>query len=170
MDKHRLIIMRHAKSDRSDEGLADFDRPLAKRGVEAIPKMAAWLRKNKLVPGRIISSPALRARQTAEWLATEIGFDVNKIIWDERIYDASLSDLLQVIETGCGDASHVLIVGHNPGFDTLLEHLSSTPPPRNGKGKLLTTAALAVLDYGARPIRPAAGCGKLLHLVRPSDL
>lgn len=162
--------MRHAKSDRSDTGQADFDRPLAKRGVKAIPRMAAWLRENKFVPGRILSSPALRARQTAEWLAAEIGFDIHDIIWDERIYDASLSDLQQVLETGCGDASCVLILGHNPGCDALLEHLSSTPPSRDGEGKLLTTAALAVLDYGARPIRPAAGCGKLLHLVRPGEL
>jgi phosphohistidine phosphatase len=170
MGNHRLIIMRHGKSDWSEAGQADFDRPLARRGAKAVPRMAAWLAENGLVPDRIIASPALRARQTAEALAGEIGFNSENIKWDDRIYANSLADLLDVVADGCGDAPLVLIVGHNPGLDDLLQYLSLTPPSPNEDGKLLTTAALAVLDYGNSPIHAGKGGGELLHLVRPADL
>ena len=162
MGAHQLIIMRHGKSDWSGEGQADFDRPLARRGARAVPRMAAWLAENGLIPDRIIASPALRARQTAAAVAGEIGFDVADINWDERIYANSLSDLLGVVADGCGDAACVLIIGHNPGLEALLQHLCATRPPLNEEGKMLTTAALAVLDYGDRSIHPGAGGGRLL--------
>lgn len=169
MNRHCLIIMRHGKSDWSAPGQADFDRPLAKKGVKAIPKMAAWLRDNGFLPDRILSSPALRARQTTERLAGELAVDTGAITRDERIYDAALDDLLEVVRDA-GGAGCVLLVGHNPGLDALLEHLATALPPRNDEGKLLTTAAVAVLDYGNGDIRPDAGSGELLHLVRPGDL
>jgi phosphohistidine phosphatase len=162
--------MRHGKSDSSSPGEADFDRPLANKGVEAIPKVAAWLRDSGYLPDRILSSPALRARQTTERLAGEIGFNTGDIFWDRRIYNASLDDLLRVVGDACGGAGCVLLVGHNPGLDALLDHVASSPPPRNEEGKLLTTAALAVLDYGETEIHPRACGGKLLHLIRPAEL
>jgi len=170
MSKHCLILMRHGKSDWSSPGQADFDRPLAKKGVKAVPKMAAWLRDHDFLPDRILSSPALRARQTTERLAAAIGFDAGAISWDERIYNASLAELLEVVGAIGGEGGCVLLVGHNPGFDDLLEHLSASPPPRNDEDKLLTTAALAVLDYGDAEFSTDAGSGTLLHLVRPGEL
>ena len=170
MGDHRLIIMRHGKSDWSEAGQADFDRPLARRGARDVPRMAAWLAENGLVPDRIIASPALRARQTAEAVAMEIGFNAGNITWDERIYANSLTDLLAVVSDGCSNAACVMIIGHNPGLDALLEHLSATPPSLNEEGKLLTTAALAVLDYGDSSVHGGKGGGKLLHLLRPADL
>ena len=170
MGRHCLILMRHGKSDWSSPGQADFDRPLAKKGIKAVPMMAAWLGDHDLLPDRILSSPALRARQTTECLAGETGISPAAVIRDDRIYNAALSDLLGVVEHGCRGAKRVLLVGHNPGLDTLLEHLASTRPPRNKEDKLLTTAALAVLDYGDGPVSTAAGSGRLLHLIRPADL
>lgn len=170
MRRHCLILMRHGKSDWSAPGQADFDRPLAKKGVRAVPKMASWLGDHGFLPDRILSSPALRARQTTERLAAEIGLNAGAISRDERIYNASLAELLEVVGDIGGGADCVLLVGHNPGFDDLLEHLSASSPPRNEEGKLLTTAALAVLDYGDGPFSTAAGSGRLLHLVRPADL
>jgi phosphohistidine phosphatase len=162
--------MRHGKSDWSEAGQADFDRPLARRGARDVPRMAAWLAENSLVPDRIIASPALRARQTAEAVAMEIGINADDIKWDERIYANSLTDLLGVVSDGCSGAACVMIIGHNPGLEALLEHLSATPPSLNEEGKLLTTAALAILDYGDSSIHGSKGCGKLLHLLRPADL
>ena len=62
--KHKLFIMRHAKSDWSVPAGSDFDRPLARRGVRDAPRMAAWLAQQGVLPGMIVSSPALRAKQT----------------------------------------------------------------------------------------------------------
>ena len=103
-------------------------------------------------------------------LAAALDFDAAAIVLDERIYANSLGDLMAVVGEHCAAGGCVLLVGHNPGLDALLEYLSTTPPPRNSEGKLLTTAALAVLEYGAGPVHAGRGGGKLLHLVRPADL
>ena len=162
----RLVLMRHAKSDRSDPDAPDFERPLTKRGRDAIATMAKWLRKQGIATDRIVSSPAVRARETALLLARELGVKKSEIAWEEDIYDADLQTLLRVVR-GRTEQS-LLLVGHNPGFDDLLCHLSHEPPPRDDEGKLLTTAAVAVLDFDG-PIDTGAGSAQLTALKRPKD-
>ena len=58
-----LLIMRHAKSDYPAQIASDFDRPLNKRGTKDVPRMARALRTTTLIPDRILSSPARRARR-----------------------------------------------------------------------------------------------------------
>lgn len=165
-----LIIMRHAKSDWSSGARSDYDRPLAGRGRKAIPLMAAWLDSRGLVPDRIIASPARRAAETAAGLVRELGLDEDLIRWDERIYGATPGELLRVIEAHAPGARRLLLVGHNPGLDGVLEYLSAGRPPRNPAGKLLTTAAVAVLGFDEGSIRTDPGSGCLQELVRPSEL
>lgn len=158
--------MRHAKSDRSDPGARDFDRPLVGRGRKAVPPMAKWLRKEGFVPGLIVSSPAVRARETALLLARELGVRESEICWDDDIYDADLAALLRVIRRRAD--TDLLLVGHNPGFDDLLCHLCSESPSRDAEGKLLTTAAMAVLEFDG-PVGTGAGSARLVALKRPKD-
>jgi phosphohistidine phosphatase len=166
MNRVRLMLMRHAKSDRSDPGARDFDRPLTKRGREAVVPMAKWLRKKGFVPGRILSSPAVRARETALLLARELDIDDSDIQWEQAIYDADLKTLLRIIR-GTTDTA-LLLIGHVPGLDDLLCHLSREPPPRNEEGKLLTTAAIAVLEFEGS-VDTRAGSAELKALKRPRD-
>jgi phosphohistidine phosphatase len=162
----RLMLMRHAKSDRSDPGARDFDRPLTGRGRKAVPQMAKWLRKEGFAPGVILSSPAVRARETALLLARELEIRESEIAWDEDIYDADLATLLRVIRRRT--ETDLLLVGHNPGFDDLLCHLCREPPSCDGEGKLLTTAAIAVLEFDG-PVDTRKGCARLVGLKRPKD-
>jgi phosphohistidine phosphatase len=166
MSQGRLLLMRHAKSDRSDPAARDFERPLTRRGRNAVAPMAKWLKKRDFTPARILSSPAVRARETALLLARELGMKKSDIAWDEAIYEADLAALLRVIR-GCGEET-LLLVGHNPGFDDLLCHLCGEPPPRDDAGKLLTTAAIAVLDFDGA-IDARAGSARLVALKRPRD-
>jgi len=170
MSKHKLILMRHAKSDWSTDAATDFERPLAKRGRKDAPRMGRWLNKHDLAPDKFVSSPACRARETAMYVAEEINFSEPDIIWEERIYDGSLHDLLDVINTHSIDTNVLLLVAHNPGLDSLLEYLSGDEPVFNDTGKLMTTAAVAVLDYGKQPINTKASGAKLEVLIRPRDL
>jgi phosphohistidine phosphatase len=162
----RLMLMRHAKSDRSDPGARDFDRPLTSRGRKAVPQMAKWLRKEGFAPGAILSSPAVRARETALLLARELGLRESEVAWDEDIYDADLATLLRVIRRRA--ETDLLLVGHNPGFDDLLCHLCGEPPSRDVEGKLLTTAAIAALEFDG-PVDTRKGCARLVALKRPND-
>lgn len=169
MGKNTLILMRHAKSGWPDDGRRDFDRPLAPRGGKDAPRMGKWLRKHGLVPDMIVSSPALRARATAELVAGRLHIPARRIMFDERIYEASLRQLRDVITTHGADSNTLLLVGHNPGLEELLVHLAATPPPRDERGKLMTTASIAVLDFKGA-LRAAGGAATLRLLVRPREL
>lgn len=167
MNSHVLLIMRHAKSDWSDHTAADFDRTLTDRGKRDAKKMGAWLKKKKIIPDKIVSSPAARAERTALIVSREIGFDPAGIIWDRGIYDASLEDLLKVIPGYARKTPCLLLIGHNPGLEELLDYLSSDQPETNSAGKVMTTAAIAVLDYGTGPISTGKASAQLICLTRP---
>ncbi|WP_297325205.1 phosphohistidine phosphatase SixA [Nitrosomonas sp.] len=169
MQKHQLIIMRHAKSDWSEGNGSDFERPLTPRGEKAAKQMGKWLQHRYRID-RIICSPAVRAKQTCQLVTEQLRLPQNHIRWESGIYDASLNDLISVIKKYSEDIHTLLLIGHNPGLDQLLCYLSRDPPPVNSTGKLLTTAAIAVLDYGDTAITAQPGHAYLQCLVRPKEL
>lgn len=161
----RLLIMRHAKSDWGTPGQPDFDRPLAKRGQRDAPRMGEWLLAQGLVPDLCLSSPARRAEETARKVCKVLGLDKQAIRWEERIYDATLRDLLAVLADAPGDRRLVLLVGHNPGLEDLLGYLVRDPGDKS-----LPTAAVACVrlkpDWRTLP----AGSGHLEHRMVPKGL
>lgn len=168
-DMNRLLIMRHGKSDWYSNAGSDFERPLAKRGVKTAGKIGNWILQNSLSPDIIVSSPALRAKSTARIMCEAFKRPETDIVYDERIYNADVDNLLAVITDHVGKES-VLLIGHNPGLDELLDYLSNEKPGRNKNGKLMTTAAVAILVYDdPEEVTRQAGA-KLEKLVRPKDL
>ncbi len=165
-----LLILRHAKSAWDTPAASDFDRPLNGRGKRDAPRMGAWLLAQELVPDHVIASPARRARQTARRVCKALGRDPDGVAWQPRLYLADVPTLLEAL-AGCpADASRVLLVGHNPGLEELLEYLGGTrlePPPG---GKRLPTATVARLALPDDWTHLAAGQGELLAWVRPRDL
>src|SRR5262245_40445956 len=91
-----LFLVRHAKSGH-DAGLKDRDRPLNERGLHDAPEMGERLAKRGVRPDRVLSSPAVRARTTAELLVKAFGIGSSEIAIDERLYAASPATLLAVI-------------------------------------------------------------------------
>lgn len=169
MTERQLILMRHAKSDWDSSAASDYDRPLARRGLKDAPRMGRWLKKQKLLPDRIISSPALRAKQTTEQVCQELSFATASVNYDERIYAAESAELLSVIHDIPDNVKCVILVGHNPGMDTLLQYLAGYVAP-NHSGKLMTTAAVAVLQLKDSWSALTAGSAKLVGLKRPKEL
>ena len=161
--------MRHAKSDWS-ANMEDFDRPLNRRGLKDAAKMGKWLRKQKIMPDRIVSSPAMRARQTIEIVCEQLHKPDSDILWDERIYEARLGDLLKVITEHGKSTECLLLTGHNPGLDHLVNHLARDAPPHTEAGKLMTTAAIAILEFGEKGISDKQGSGKVVKLARPKEI
>lgn len=158
-----LYLLRHAKSDWSDSNLTDFERPLNERGLKAAPLMGETMREKAFLPEAIVSSPAKRARQTAEFIKKAIRFE-GEIEFDERIYEASRSELLQVVSELDDEKTSALLVGHNPGFEGLAGFLT-------GKFQPMPTAALAVIDLEIEnwsEISPE--CGSLREFLRPKEL
>lgn len=146
---HLLYLLRHAKSDWKKEAAADFERPLSKRGISDAPRMAAWLAKQANMPETIISSPALRAYQTALIFSHALNIQAKDIHFDNRIYEAGLDTLLEIIRTLPEQEKSVLLIGHNPGLDFLLQVLCKQAKPRTD-GKLMTTCAIAKIAVESR--------------------
>lgn len=141
--KKELLLLRHGKSDWATN-TTDFYRPLKNRGKRQVRSMGIWLAEKNLVPDIIISSPAVRALKSAEKIGKTMGLDPSIIYTEQRIYEAQLCDLLQVLSEITDTLQRILLVGHNPGLEELLKHLAGKQAvPRDGK--LLRTATLAYL-------------------------
>ncbi len=114
----RLFIIRHAKSSWKDVTLDDFDRPLNKRGKKDAPFMAKLLKDKKINPDLILSSPAERAKTTANIIAKELDL-VDRLIFRDTIYESSLSTLINYIKKADDKNKTIFIVGHNPSLNAL---------------------------------------------------
>jgi len=117
-----LYIVRHAKSSWDDPAMSDFDRPLNARGLRDLPPMAAALQSHDVYPDLILSSPANRARTTAEHYHEVLG---GALRLDDRIYEASLMGLVYLAQEAFERADTVMIVGHNPGLTMLIDRMSN---------------------------------------------
>ena len=121
----RLLVLRHAKSSWADTSLDDWQRPLNDRGRRDAPRVGAWLRDRSLVPDLIVTSDAVRARETAAAVATAAGY-AREIVVEPSLYHATPADAIAVLNSiGNQTARTVLIVGHNPGLEDLVSRLSA---------------------------------------------
>jgi phosphohistidine phosphatase len=158
-----LLVLRHAKSSWDDLGLPDFDRPLARRGERDAPRMGKALARRGPLPEVILSSPAVRARQTVEAFAEAAGLEVEPK-FDRSLYGAAADALLEAIRRLPQAKSCALLVGHNPGLEDLLSQLT-------GKREEMPTAALACLDFDVPAWKDAdQGGGKLRWSLSPKQL
>ncbi len=111
-----LFLVRHAKSSWDHPELHDADRPLNKRGIKDAPTMGSRLKDRKILPDLLISSQAVRALETAKYIAEAIGYPKNKILVDERLYHASTMDFLSVINSQSDTSQSLMLFSHNPGL------------------------------------------------------
>ncbi|HEY0040794.1 MAG TPA: histidine phosphatase family protein [Flavisolibacter sp.] len=120
-----LILVRHAKSDWSNEGISDIDRPLNERGKKDAPEMAKRLRKKGIKIDRFISSPAKRAFRTARFFAED--FDVKKddIQAEKSLYGATPRQFEEVIASLTDKDDTIVIFSHNPGITEYANTLST---------------------------------------------
>jgi len=158
-----LLVLRHAKSSWDDASLSDFERPLNGRGKRVAPFMGEVIKDRGFEPDLIISSPAVRARETARLLAESSGY-AGKIHHDTRMYEASPKTLQQVVAEVDNRFETLMVVGHNPGMEGLVRMLT-------GKSERMPTAALAIIDLDISDWSDLRDdSGKLRDLMRPKDL
>jgi phosphohistidine phosphatase len=119
-----LVLIRHAKSSWANPLQSDFDRPLNERGKEEAPEMGIQLKKRKLFPDLIISSTAVRTRQTSRHIAEQIGYEPDNIKWEEKLYHCIPSVFEEVINEIDESVKTVFIVAHNPGITEFVNQLS----------------------------------------------
>lgn len=170
----RLLLMRHAKSDRSDaEAEAeDFDRPLVERGREAAPRMGRHMAALGLGPQRILCSTARRARETLSLLLPEFAADA-EIRMTRDLYMADEDETIDTIRGHGGTAATLLVIGHEPGLtQTALALIGSGHPSliEDLEAKF-PTCGLAVIDFPAiRWVDVEPKAGKLVAFLRPRTI
>jgi len=159
-----LLVLRHAKSSWEDPGLRDHDRPLNPRGVHDAPRMGRLLIEEGLVPERVLTSTANRARSTAE-LAAGVMEDRPDIEQVRELYLASPHEYLEVVAELGEDADPLMVVGHNPGVTALVTVLT-------GVCEEMPTAALAAVELDIDDWAEIAGKGRgrLIGFWRPKEL
>ncbi|NKQ41549.1 MAG: histidine phosphatase family protein [Sulfurovum sp.] len=144
-----LYIARHAKSSWNDLCLSDFERPLNKRGLRDAPFMSKVLKDRVVIPDIIISSPALRAKATAQYYNDKLR---TKLEFNDSIYEASPMTLLYLTQEALQEHDSIMIIGHNPGLTILNNQLSDKQISN------MPTASIVGIEFGDE-IAPYQGKG-----------
>jgi len=156
--------MRHAKSSWDDSSLRDFDRPLNQRGRRDAPVMGQYLDKLGLSPDFIISSPALRAKQTVQYIKEIFKLSEDALQWNDDLYYKGCETYLETIRNAPERINTLLIAGHNPSVEEVIAHLS-------GKKLDITTANIACFESGAETWGSVtAESSEFKWLIRPKDI
>lgn len=130
--KKKLYLVRHAKSSWENLSIKDFDRPLNERGMRDAPRMGKRFKEREITVDLMISSPALRAISTCHEIAAILGYPLERIKTDQRLYHASEESLYTILRQTDDRFGVVMAFGHNPGFtdfanSLLSEHLMNIP-------------------------------------------
>lgn len=171
-----LLLLRHAKSNWDNPALADYDRPLAKRGRKSAPRMGAEIAALGLRPDIILCSSAARTRETLSLVLPELGTPPPEIIYDDAIYMAAPSDLLAAMRALAPRdpaLQTAMIVGHNPGMEELAEMLVGGGDEHSLElmDEKFPTCALAVFTFDAKDWADIApGTGTLTRFLTPAQL
>ncbi len=118
----QLFIIRHAKSDQSFFG-KDFERPLNERGRTDAPVMAKRLADKNYTIDALVSSPAVRAKKTAELFADTLKIPTSEIIFISALYHASAGVFYDVVNGLPNELNRVALFSHNPGISNFVNSL-----------------------------------------------
>lgn len=169
-----LSLFRHAKSDHGNPRQADFERPLNDRGRAAAPLMGAYITREDLMPDLVLCSSATRTKETADLAFGPAGSKrLPATHYEDVLYLASAKSLLSRIKIVPPTTRHLMLIGHNPGLQTLATELSG-----NGEASAiaalhnkLPTATLVVITFKAEHWSDVRiGSGRILRFVTPRSL
>ncbi len=161
----RLTLLRHADSNWNHPGLTDFERPLNERGRGDAAKLGDRLAKRNFKPELILTSPAKRALETLAIIAPAIDFPLTSIVHSKTLYGAGLTEMYKVMEKLDDTLGHILIVGHNPTWTKLANHLLTGAGPYKYN---LPACGLIDLELKIQTWNEIhENCAHLLHLDTP---
>ena len=162
--KRYLFLLRHAEAERENAD-GDINRPLTPRGTESVGLLGEKLRSRNESVQRIWSSTAVRAADTARRICAYLEYPETGIAWRPELYLASPGDLLACLTACPANCESLLLVGHNPGLQSMVGWLAT--PGTLPADRSLTTAAVAKLEIGVdwRDLQPE--CAQLSYLLKP---
>ncbi len=161
-----LFLTRHAKTISGESGMSDFDRALAPRGPKDVKLVARELISLEFEPDMIISSPALRARQTAVLFAKAFDYPEAHIKFINYLYsDFNASQLIEDLANMAPKARSIQLIGHNPSMAEIGSGLSGS------FSDVLPTSGTLVIDFDVSKWEYISeGSGILTQYIFPSGL
>ncbi|MFD8206581.1 SixA phosphatase family protein [Streptomyces sp. NPDC059695] len=165
----RIVLLRHAKADWNDE--SDHERPLAERGRKDAPVAGRRLADSGITFDLALCSTAARTRETWKLAVHELPARP-KTVYEERIYEASLGELIALVNETPDTVGDLLVIGHNPGMHALADALAGESegdllPRMNRSG--FPTSAFAVLRFDGSWKAVEHGVGRLVDFWTPHD-
>ncbi|MGW0959653.1 SixA phosphatase family protein [Streptomyces gelaticus] len=165
----RIVLLRHAKAEWSQD--SDHERPLAERGRKDAPVAGRKLADSGIDLDLALCSTAARTRETWKLAVHEMPHRP-RTVYEERLYEASLGELIALINETPDDVRDLLVIGHNPGMHAVADALSES-----AEGDALTrmtrggfpTAAFAVVEFTGSWKGVEHGVGKLVEYWTPND-
>ena len=139
-----LYLVRHAKSDWEDPGLADRDRPLAARGRKAASALAGHIERSGISPALVLCSPARRTMDTLRLISGSFRGPVEILVEDE-LYGAPMGELLRRLRNVPAPTPSVMLIGHNPAIHELALRLAGTGDNLKQLKAKFPTGAMATL-------------------------
>lgn len=122
-----LFLIRHAKSSWDNITLPDFERPLNERGKYDAPLMAKKLKDKKIEIDAFVSSPAKRAKKTAEIFINVLDAKEKNLVLAPSLYEATIEKYYDVVENLKEKNNAVALFAHNPGITDFINSLECTP-------------------------------------------
>ncbi|MFP4091737.1 MAG: SixA phosphatase family protein [Cyclobacteriaceae bacterium] len=119
-----LLLIRHAESAQAQAGTKDIERSLTAKGFSDASRVGRYLAENEQLPDAVLSSTAQRAKYTCELICEQFKFSLDKIDYREEMYNASVRNLLQIINELEESCRLAVLIGHNPAISYLAEYLS----------------------------------------------
>jgi phosphohistidine phosphatase SixA len=159
MATREIILVRHAHAEAVAAGQDDMSRPLSLRGEAEADAAGTWLKQHAAAPDRVLCSPSARSRGTCERVLAALGY--TDLRDDPRIYEATPASLIRVLDDHA-DAGSVLLVGHNPGLETLVALLTEGA---SDSGRGMPPGAVAWLELPAGSTEP--GTAQVRHFWWP---
>jgi len=160
----RLYLIRNARSGWDEEGVSDFERAITSKGEKEARTIASYLKLRGIRPHLILSSCALRAQQSSDLLAEELGCGSGSVIYLKELYMTPPEAMRDIISEQDGGAESLFVVGHTPWLHELAnslmdEHLRKFPP-----------MAVAAIDFNLEEWSGIAeGTGKLDFFIYPKQ-
>jgi len=151
-----LYFLRHGRAEQHSEG-PDSERKLTKKGTRELKGAASLWRRLNLRPEVILTSPLVRAVETAEIARDALGLKKEPEP-DDRLRPGATWDSLAQAMADRREAARVMFVGHNPDFESTIELLSGAAAVR------LRPGGVACLEF---PGVPEAGKGEIAWLLDP---
>jgi phosphohistidine phosphatase len=114
-----LYLVRHAKSSWKNPDIPDYERPLLEKGKKRTKKIIDYLHANEIHTKYVISSPAVRAYETAIYIANALNYPVEKIQLAPKLYYGGIDHILEIISRVSNNYNSLMMVGHNPSITNL---------------------------------------------------